>query len=238
MTDPADRSADDPGRPWPAAFDAAVADLPERHRDEVLAAFSALENAWEPLHESRCLALRDATLRRCLGGLLHQLGRVLVPVGPHLWTSGYRDDVAAVLAAEGGGPSAVDRAVLVLVLVHSVAVPRSEGALDRDTWVSPHATPLDELLRYTQVPRGELRAALSRLRAAGLVVLAPGRGRGVGQAAAYVPGPQLHRLTPAARRRLQEDLVLAAAPDGPLAAAVRARRGAASGSMTTTQEDM
>jgi hypothetical protein len=39
-----------------------------------------------------------------------------------------------------------------------------------------------------------------------------------------VPGPQFHRLTPAARRRLQEELILAAGPDSPLAAAIRARR--------------
>jgi hypothetical protein len=39
-----------------------------------------------------------------------------------------------------------------------------------------------------------------------------------------VPGPQFHRLTEGARRRLQEELILAAGPDSPLAAAVRARR--------------
>jgi hypothetical protein len=39
-----------------------------------------------------------------------------------------------------------------------------------------------------------------------------------------VPGPQLQRLTPAAQERLQDQLILAAAPDHPLAAAVRERR--------------
>ena len=44
------------------------------------------------------------------------------------------------------------------------------------------------------------------------------------QGTAYLPGPQFHRLTEAARRRLQEELILAAGPDTPLAAAIRRRR--------------
>lgn len=207
------------------AFSAALADLPDRHRDEVLAAFAALEHGAHPVHEAPLLALRDATLRGALQALLHETGRTLVSVAPHLWTSGYRDDVAAALTAAGVRPyGIVERAVLVLVLVHSVAIPRSAGTLDRDSWASTHPTPVEELYRYSQLPRTEVRAALARLRAAGLVQLVPERGRGPGAGAAYLPGPQLQRLTPAARSRLQEDLVLAAAPDTPLAAAIRARR--------------
>ncbi|HET9657161.1 MAG TPA: hypothetical protein VFP72_17545, partial [Kineosporiaceae bacterium] len=160
----------------PQVFEAAVAELPERHRDEVLAAFAALEHSWQPVHEAQLLALRDATLRRSLSDLLHALGRTLVAVGPNRWTSGYADDVAAVLAAEGPQLPVPDRAVLVLVLVHSIAIPRSQGSLDPDSWASSHATPVEELLRYSQLPRGEVRAALARLRAAGLVQLAPDRG--------------------------------------------------------------
>ena len=207
------------------AFSAALGDLPDRHRDEVLAAFAALEHGAHPVHEAQLFAVRDATLRSALQSLLHEVGRTLVPVGPHLWTSGYRDDVSAALTTAGVTPyGVVERAVLVLVLVHSVAVPRSTGTLDRDSWASTHPTPVDELYKYSQLPRTEVRGALARLRAAGLVQLVPERGRGAGQGAAYLPGPQLQRLTPAARRRLGEDLVLAAAPDTPLAAAIRARR--------------
>lgn len=206
-------------------FDTVLAEEPERHRDEILAAFAALEHGTAPVHESQALALRDATLRSTLGRLLHELGRTLVPVGPHLWTTGYRDDVAAELTGQGWQPlPTMDRAVLVLVLIHSVAIPRSQGTLDRDGWASTHPTAVEELNRYSQLPRTEVRASLARLRAAGLVQLVPERGRGPGQGAAYLPGPQLQRLTPAARRRLQEDLVLAAGPETPLAAAVRARR--------------
>jgi DNA-binding transcriptional ArsR family regulator len=209
----------------PTEFEAALAQLPDRHRDDVLAAFAALEHGSHPVHESLLPALRDATLRAALQDLLHRLGRTLVATAPHTWTSGYRDDVAAELTRDGRNPlGVVDRAVLVLVLIGSVAIPRSLGLLERDGWTSSHPTAIDEITRYSQLPRTEVRAALARLRAAGLVQLVPERGRGPGQGAAYLPGSQLHRLTPAARRRLQEDLVLAAGPDTPLAAAVRARR--------------
>ncbi|MFI6732755.1 hypothetical protein ACIBI9_07475 [Nonomuraea sp. NPDC050451] len=115
-----------------------------------------------------------------------------------------------------------ERAVLTLVLVHSVAIPRAEGLLPEDSWLSPHPTPVDELRRHTQLPIGELEAALRVLRHAGLL----GQVKAGEEAGGYVPGPQFHRLTPAARRRLQEELILAAGPNTPLASAVRARRSA------------
>ncbi|MGN9788911.1 hypothetical protein ACTMTF_46485 [Nonomuraea sp. ZG12] len=126
--------------------------------------------------------------------------------------------------ARPGGPELgeSERAVLTLVLVHSVAIPRAEGLLPEDSWLSPHPTPADELRRHTQLPIGELEAALRVLRHAGLLTQV----KAGEEAGGYVPGPQFHRLTPAARRRLQEELILAAGPDTPLAAAVRARRSA------------
>jgi hypothetical protein len=202
-----------------AVFDAALAELSERHREEVLAAYAALEHSAEPVHEVLLLALRDATLRRSLEDLLHGVGRTLVKVGGSHWTSGYRDDVRAELTRDGWHPlERIDRAIVTLVLLHSVAIPRSEGGLDADTWTSPHPTPPDEIFRHSHLPREETRTALGRLRAAGLVQLDRSRGAG------YVPGPQFNRLTPAARRRLQEELILAAGPDTPLAAAIRIRR--------------
>jgi hypothetical protein len=217
-------------------FVAAVADLSERHRDEVLAAYAALEHGWQPMHEAQLLALRDATLRRCLQDLLHTLGRTLVRTGPNSWTSGYRDDVAAELSEDMlASLSVVEKAVLVLVLIHSVAIPRSQGRLDRDSWSSTYPTSMDELNRYSKLPRTEVRSALARLRARGLVQIGSDRvpptaagarssGTGTGTGPSYLPGPGLARLTPAARRRLQEELILAAGPDTPLAAAIRARR--------------
>lgn len=223
-------------------FEPVLADLSERHRDEILAAFAAVENSPEPVPEAVATALRDATLRRSVEEMLNLIGRTLVRAGPGRWTSGYRDDIASQLTTgrltgapltEGGGHAlpVMDRAVLTLVLIHSVAIPRTEGTLAEgtltgDTWVVGTPTPVEELQRRTQLPRGELRQSLGRLRAAGLVRVVPARPRpGNGaQGTAYLPGPQFHRLTEAARRRLQEELILAAGPDTPLAAAIRRRR--------------
>ena len=89
-------------------FEPVLAELSERHRDEVLAAFAAVEHSPEPVPEAQLLALRDATLRRSLDDLLHRVGRTLIPVGT-AWTSGYRDDVAAELARAGWHSLPADR---------------------------------------------------------------------------------------------------------------------------------
>jgi DNA-binding MarR family transcriptional regulator len=205
-----------------SVFEPVLAELSERHRDEVLAGFAAVENSPEPVSEAILLALRDVTLRRHVQDMLHTIGRTLVRVGSHQWTSGYRDDVVADLTGSGWNPLPVtDRAVLVLILVYSVAIPRTEGTAHGDSWVSAKPTPMEELHRYAQVHRKDVRQSLRRLRAAGLVQVLAGRDR---RGTAYLPGPQFHRLTDAARRRLQEELILAAGPDTPLAAAIRARR--------------
>lgn len=205
-------------------FDPVLADLPERQRDEVLAAFAAVEHSAEPVPEAQLAALRDATLRRHVEDLLRLVGRELVPAGQQRWSSGYRDDTAAALTAEGwNGLPVDDRAVLVLVLIHSVAIPRTTGQLLQDSWVSAWPTPSAELQDHSQIPRVRLRRSLGRLRAAGLLTTVAGRD---GQSTGYVPGPQFHRLTATARTRLQEELILAAGPDTPLAAAIRARRSA------------
>ena len=161
-------------------FDAVLAELSERHREEVLAGYAALEHSAEPVHEVLLLALRDATLRRSLEQVLHGVGRTLVKVGSSHWTSGYRDDVRGQLTADGWHPlERIDRAILTLVLLHSVAIPRSEGGLDADTWTSPHPTGPDEIFRHSHLPREETRTALGRLRAAGLVQIDRRRGHGL-----------------------------------------------------------
>lgn len=206
-------------------FEPILAELSEQHRDEVLAAFAAVEYGANPVHEAQMLALRDTTLRRSLQQLLHRVGRTLVAVSGPAWTSAYRDDIAAELTAAGWNAlPVIDRAVLVLVLIHSVAIPRSQGILSGDTWISSQPTPAEELFQYAQPGRGDVRAALQRLRAAGLVQLAPTRGHSAVGGTAYLPGPQLNRLTPLARRALQQELILAAAPSSPLAGAIRASR--------------
>ncbi|GAA3023664.1 hypothetical protein [Streptosporangium longisporum] len=188
----------------------------ERRRAEIVAAFMAVEHAAEPVHEARFPALREPALRHTLAGMLERRGRVLIHER-ETWTSGYADGVTA-----GTGPvlGQAERAVLVLVLIHSVAIPRADGLLPSDSWLSPFPAQADELRRHTRLPIGELEAALRVLRHAGLVTQV----KAGEEAGGHVPGPQFHRLTPQARRRLQEELILAAGPHTPLAAAVRAAR--------------
>ncbi|MEU6791622.1 hypothetical protein ABZ907_08005 [Nonomuraea wenchangensis] len=223
-----------------AGFDDLLGAYDERRRAELVAAYMVVEHAAEPVQEVRFAALRDPALRHTLSEMLARRGRVLVQHRDR-WISGYDDACAAVPAssgrddpaaatppsagegsAGGGRLGVAERAVLTLVLVHSVAIPRAEGLLPEDSWLSPHPTPADELRRHTQLPIGELEAALRALRHAGLLAQV----KAGEEAGGYVPGPQFHRLTPAARRRLQEELILAAGPNTPLAAAVRARRSA------------
>ncbi|TDC46573.1 hypothetical protein E1281_27710 [Actinomadura sp. KC345] len=203
-------------------FEGLLRSYDERRRAELVAAYMAVEHAAEPVSEVRFAGLREPALRRTVEEMLALSGRTLVRTEQTRWISGYRDDVAAELA---GDPACVppvrDRAVLTLVLVHSVAIPRAAGLLEDDSWLSPHPTPVDELRRRTQLPVGELEASLRRLRLAGLVSQVKA---GSDDSGGFVPGPQFHRLTEAARRRLQEELILAAGPDSPLAAAIRARR--------------
>lgn len=202
-------------------FDPLLRPYDEKRRAELVAAFMAVEYAAEPAPEVRFAALREPSHRRVVEEMLALVGRTLIR-HRNAWTSGYRDDVAAELAADPAcAQPEEDRAVLVLVLIHSVAIPRAEGVLGDDTWMSPVPTPVEELRRRSQLPVGELESALRRLRASGLVAQVKA---GDESAGGFVPGPQFHRLTEAARRRLQEELILAAGPDSPLAAAVRARR--------------
>nr|WP_246075510.1 hypothetical protein [Nonomuraea terrae] len=219
-----DPAAEGGGRVETAAaeFDDLLAGYDERRRAELVAAFMVVEHAAEPVQEVRLAALRDPALRHTLGEMLARRGRTLIQHRDR-WISGYDDAVAAQALAAGGTRLGVsERAVLTLVLVHSVAIPRAEGLLPEDSWMSPHPTPVEELRRHTQLPIGELEAALRTLRHAGLL----GQVKAGEEAGGYVPGPQFHRLTPAARRRLQEELILAAGPSTPLAAAVLARRSA------------
>ncbi|WP_378064105.1 hypothetical protein [Actinomadura yumaensis] len=202
-------------------FEPLLRSYDEKRRAELVAAYMAVEYAAEPVPEVRFPALREPALRRTVEKMLGLSGRTLVR-SDQAWISGYRDDVAAELAADPQCvPPVEDRAVLVLVLIHSVAIPRAAGLLSNDSWLSPYPTPVDELRRRTQLPIGELESALRRLRMAGLVAQMKAGGD---EAGGFVPGPQFHRLTDAARRRLQEELILAAGPDSPLAAAIRARR--------------
>lgn len=206
-------------------FDDLLQPLGDKQRDALVAAWAALEYGSEPASEVALPALRDAALRHLLDQMLRQTGRTLVPAGAYMWTSGCRDDIAAELAANGWGVlPPLERATLTLVLIHSVAIPRAEGRLGGDDWQSAHPTTPTRLRKLSQVHgQRRLSDALQWLRAAGLVRAVRGADPEMA-GASYVPGPALHRLTPAARLRLQENLILAVGPDTALAAAITVRR--------------
>ncbi|MBC6460465.1 hypothetical protein HKK72_21620, partial [Actinomadura sp. HBU206391] len=126
----------------------------EKRRAELVAAFMAVEHAAEPVPEVRFPALREPSHRRVVEEMLALVGRTLIRSRDR-WISGYRDDVSAELARDPAcAQPEQDRAVLVLVLIHSVAIPRAEGLLTEDSWMSPVPASVEELRRRSQVPVG------------------------------------------------------------------------------------
>lgn len=189
--------------------------LDERARDLVAAAWTALETALAPLAATDYPALRDPTLRGQLEQLAARAGRVLVE-HPDGWLTGYDDDVVRALTERGLAVLPPDdRAVFALVLISTVCLHRSRTGAAAGSWHSPGVSS-EELLRYRPQYRSVMRAALRRLDAAGLIDRSPSGG--------VVPGPALRRLTEAQSQRLWEDLILAAAPETPVARAIASRR--------------
>jgi hypothetical protein len=103
-------------------------------------------------------------------------------------------------------------------LLHAVAIPRAKGVVAREAaWTV--AEPVDpRTLSVSKLPDSVIRAAVRRLRDAG--ILRYGANRWI------VPGPQLARLTPAAIEWIFEELIVLAEPEGLLAESVRRRRSA------------
>jgi hypothetical protein len=175
-------------------------------------------------------ALEDPALRKAISARLEECGRTLISVGEG-WTSGYRDDVADALVELGIGIlPADDRAVLVLVLLRTVAIPRARGNTAGKTWGNTdgvRATSVDELARNRNMSKTQIRESVRRLCAGGLV----DRHRGM-----LLPGPALLRLTPQRAAQLWENLLLLAAPDTIYARVVRARRATPPPTQRTAQE--
>lgn len=189
---------------------------PARQAD-VLTAVCALESAHAPLLAVNYRALAEPDLRQVVGELLAAAGRVLVAVGTG-YTSGYADDIAERLAAEGTGVlRPEDRAVLTLVLLFAVAIPRAEGAIPAGApWTQAKAVSREQLYG-TLIHRKTIDSALQRLSEAAIVRSVKG---------GLVPGPQFDRLTEAMSARVFEELVLLAEPQCPLADTIRRRRTA------------
>lgn len=196
----------------------ALAELSAARQSEVLAALTAVETATEPVPRTALRALVDEGLRATLAALLAEAGRVLVETEAG-FLSGYDDAIAERLVEEGVGVlPADDRAVLTLVLLHAVAIPRARGELPAgEDWTGVPVT-RERLKDSRQLSGVAIDAALRRLQDAG--VLRSG-GRPL-----IVPGPQFARLTSVASRRLFEELILLAEPGGALADSIRRRRAA------------
>src|SRR5690242_10338349 len=111
---------------------AALEMLAPARRADVLAAVCALEYASAPIPLTSFRALAEPALREVVERLLAAAGRVLLTVGTG-YLSGYDDRIADRLAEEGTGVLRLeDRAVLTLVLLFSVAIPRAEGQIPHE----------------------------------------------------------------------------------------------------------
>jgi hypothetical protein len=182
-------------------------------------AIAALEIAEGVVPATAFPALQDPALRSAVAQRLAACGRALISVGPG-WVSGYDDAAANTLARFGVGVlSPVDRAVLALVLVRTVAIPRARGELSGSAWVTPDGarpTTVAELNHNRHLTKKQITESLRNLRTLGL--LRPGHRSGI------MPGPAFYRLSQQRAAWLWEDLLMLAAPDSSYARVLRARR--------------
>jgi hypothetical protein len=206
--------ADDPGtvRTLPAPSPPPLGS----NESAVRAAVAALETAPGPVPRTDLPTLADPAIRRAIEDSLAGCGRTLLATPDGRWTTGYPDHVAdALVEAEAGTLTRIERAVLALVLLWTVAIPRAHGRHHHNRWEGEQGVSVEQLDTNRQLPRTVIAAGLRRLRAVGYIRLT---GSG------YVPGPSLARLSETRAAALWEDLVVLGRPDGHLAAAIRARR--------------
>jgi hypothetical protein len=193
------------------------AQLTDAQRESVRTAVTALESAEAPVAASGFAALSDPALRRAVAAELESAGRVLAECEPGFWLSGYCEEIADRLVAEGLGVlEEMDRAVLALVLLHTVAIPRARGRIHADDWTEAVPTDVETLKRNRHLSESEINASLRRLRTAGII--RPGHRPPI------EPGPQFLRLSRGRSTRIWEELLLVAQPEGPLARLIRRRR--------------
>jgi hypothetical protein len=212
-----------------AVNDNVLASLPAARRGDVLVAVAAVEAAKLPVPAQEFRALLDPTLRHVVEQVVAAAGRVLIKVGSG-YVTGYADDIRGQLADLGVGvlPPEV-RAVLTMVLLFSVAIPRAEGRLTaHDSWTEGDPVPT-VLLKSGRIERkGTVDDALKELRLHDLVQQRQG---------GVVPGPQFLRLTARACSELFEDLVLLAEPHGDLALGIRRQRAMTAKSESDRHDD-
>jgi hypothetical protein len=189
----------------------------EHTRGEVMAAVAAVETSEGPVSGAAYRALGDAGLRELVRETLGHAGRVLIECGEGHWTSGYDDAVADELIASGlARLDATDRAVLAMVLLHCVAIPRAAGRISSPDWTEAEPVARELLHQNREIPNVVIDRSVRRLQARGILR----RGR----RAEIRPGPQFLRLTESRSRALWEDLVLLCRPTSVQAGSIRRRR--------------
>lgn len=177
----------------------------------------ALEMADGPVSRNDLPMLSDPAVRSAVEATLAQSGRTLLSPKAHEWITGYPDAVAEVLAREGTGTlHLMERAVLALVLLHTVAIPRAKGSHLDDRWSSKEGVQMETIIANRAIKRAAATAALRGLRRAGFIASAQGGG--------YIPGPALSRLTATQRTMLWEDMILLGRPSGYMAQRIREQR--------------
>jgi hypothetical protein len=185
----------------------------------VRAIVTALESAQGPVARADLPALADPALRRATQSALAGCGRALVQTSEGSWTTGYPVPIAQALARKQAGTlSREQRAVLALILLRAVAIPRAQGRLDGSWSSSRHPVALEEIAANRRLPRSAIDEAIRGLRAAGYVTSASSGG--------YILGPAMARLSPAGTEALWEDLIVLARPNGYMADRIRSRRSA------------
>jgi hypothetical protein len=184
-------------------------------------AVAVLEQTHGVVGKELLAVLTHPDLRLIVDAQLDAVGRVVVE---HRrmdgtvegYSSGYADDIAERLAADGLGVlDPIDRAVVALVLLWCVAMPTVQGRPPR-RWSLAPPVKLAQLHHNRRLTKTTVSDAVNRLHDAHVLV----NGRAVG----IRPGPAFDRLTPAQRHRIEEDLFMLAAPTDPVAAALHRRR--------------
>ncbi|MGW1194531.1 hypothetical protein ACWD4B_01530 [Streptomyces sp. NPDC002536] len=195
-----------------------LSDVDEGH---VRSALAAVEIADGIVPAEALAALQTDALRAVVAQRLEAAGRVLLKRehnGVIGYTSGFQDTIAEHLAREGIGVlPPMDRAVLAMVLLRTVAAPRARGEHHSRSWMANGpGTQAEELYANAPFTHDQIRLALRRLKARRLLR--------TGFHGATLPGPALLRLTDQQSARLWEDLVLVTRPTSRYALAIRQRR--------------
>jgi hypothetical protein len=182
---------------------------------EIVATLRAVDVATEPVNPTAWPALADPDARQEIDQRLRAAGRQLVAVrdtthvDQHMagYLTGWDDTTADAMLAAGSNPlSVAERAVLALVLLHSVAIPQASGLIPPRGL--REAAPFDPDLLWDRPDADEqglgkevVASAVRVLEARGLVTSRPLR-----------PGPAFDHLGPVATERIWRNLLVLARP--------------------------